>query len=116
MIIDIGLFLTYILVAGGAGTALYFAIKFGVSNPRKSQKSITGVAILLAVMIFSFALASNKPLDFYGFEALSEKLNLNPGTIKRSGAGLITFYVFGIGALVAAIYYEISKFLRNKNG
>ena len=116
MIIDIGLFLTYILVVGGAGIALYFAIKFGVSNPRKSQKGITGVAILIVIMIISFVLASNKPLDFYGFEALSEKLNLTPGIIKRSGAGLITFYIFGIAAIVAAVYYEISKFLRNKNG
>ena len=116
MIIDIGLFLTYILVVGGVGIALYFAIKFGVSNPNKSKKSMMGVGILVTILIISFILASDKPLDFHGFEALSEKLNLTPGIIKRSGAGLITFYIFGVGAIVAAIYYEVSKFLRNKNG
>ncbi len=116
MIIDIGLILTYILVLGGAGIAVYFAIKFSISNPKKSKKSITGVSILTGVMLISFFIASDKPLDFYGFEALAEKLNLTPGTIKRSGAALITFYIFALSAIVSAIYYEVSKFLRNKNG
>ena len=64
-LINIGIYLTYIMIAFGALAAVGFGIKKLISNNQNTKKTIYTVAGLLLVCIISYLLASNELLASY---------------------------------------------------
>mgnify|MGYP001329270169 CR=1 FL=1 len=104
-LINIGLWLTYIMVAGGAFAAIAFPMMFLAKNPEKAKGALMGIGVLIAVFIISYIFASSEIMEFPG----SEKFGMTESSTKRVGMGLIAFYFLGLGAVAAVFYAELSK-------
>jgi len=104
-LINAGLWLTYIMVAGGALAAITFPVMFLAKNPQKAKETLKGIGVLIAVVVISYILASSDTMEFPG----SEKFGMTESSTKRVGMGLITFYFLAFGAVAAVLYAELGK-------
>lgn len=102
-VIDIGMYVTYGLVAIAAVTAILFPIFFFIQDIRKAKKAILAIVFLGAVVLVSFLLSSNEPYEAF---------NVTETTSQWIGAGITaTMILIGLG-LVAAVFTEVYKFFR----
>lgn len=101
-LINIGIILTYLMVAFAALAAVGFGIKkmMQTTNTNKTLYSIGG---LLVIILISYLMSSDEVLGSY------EKYEITASTVKRVGMGLTTFYLLAIGAIGAVLYAELSK-------
>ena len=102
-LINIGIIVTYLMIGFAALAAIGFAIKRLMSNTKNAKKTLYTVAGLVAVILFSYIIASDEVLQSF------EKYEITASTAKNVGMGLITFYVLAIGAIAAVLYAELSK-------
>ena len=104
-LINAGLWLTYIMVAGGALASIAFPVIFLVRNPEKAKGALKGIVGLIAVFVISYIIASGQIMEFPG----SEKFGMTESSTKRVGMGLIAFYFLALGAVAAVLYAELGK-------
>ena len=102
-LINIGIILTYLMVGFAALTAIGFGIKKMIANQNNAKKTLYTIGGLVAVLIFSYLIASDEVLGSY------EKYEITASTAKQVGMGLTTFYLLAIGAIGAVLYAELSK-------
>jgi len=100
-IINIGIFVTYALVAVALITTVFFAIFHMVQNFRKAKGALLGILILLAIVLFSFAISTNEVYP-----------NAGPVVSKWVGGGIIATFILAGLAIVAAVYTEVSKLFK----
>jgi hypothetical protein len=98
-----GILLTYILLAVATFTALGFPIKYLIENPKKSKDVGKGAVALLVVYLIAYFMASDEVTDHFS------KFNVSPAESKQVGAGLFVFYILAAGAILSAVYTEVSK-------
>ena len=96
-LINIGILLTYVMVAFAALTVIGFGLK------RMTKKTLYTIGGLVAISMLSYLISSDEVLVSY------EKYDLTASTAKRVGMGLTTFYILAIGAIGAVVYSELSK-------
>ena len=101
-----GIVLTYILFAVATLTALVFPIMHMISHPKKAKEVGMGVAALLVVYIIATLIASDEVTEHFA------KFNVTTTESKQVGTGLIVFYILAAGALLSAVYTEVSKMLK----
>jgi len=102
-LINIGIILTYLMVGFAALTAIGFGVKKMMSNPENAKKTLYTIGGLLAVLLFSYIIASDEVLGSF------EKYGITESTSKKVGVGLITFYLLIFGAIASVLYAELSK-------
>jgi len=102
-LINIGIILTYLMVGFAALTAIGFGVKKMMQNTNNAKKTLFTMGALVAVLIFSYLIASDEVLVSY------EKYEITASTAKKVGMGLNTFYLLAIGAIGAVLYAEFSK-------
>lgn len=102
-LINIGIILTYILVAFAAFAALGFGIRKMIKSTQNTKKTLTTIGGLLAIILISYLMSSDAVLGSY------EKYEITATTAKQVGMGLTTFYLLAIGAIGAVLYAEFSK-------
>ena len=111
-VINIGLILTYLMVGFAALTAIGFGIKKMMLKPNNAKKTLYTIGGLVAVLVFSYLIASDEVLGFITVEEYSSPKNKNEiivSSAKQVGMGLNTFYLLAIGAIGAVLYAEFSK-------
>ena len=101
--INIGLFITYIMIACAALTAIGFGIKKMIQNTENAKKTLFTIGGLIVILLLSFLVASDEVLLSY------EKYEISAATSKQVGMGLISFYCLMFGAIGAILYVELSK-------
>ena len=102
-LINIGIVLTYLMVAFAALTAVGFAIKQMVGNTNNAKKTLYTIIGLFVAFIIAYLLASGEVLNSY------EKYEVTSSSSKQVGMGLIAFYLLMFGAVGAVLYAELSK-------
>jgi len=102
-LINIGIILTYLMVAFAALTAIGFGIKKMMLKTNNAKKTLYTIGGLIAVLIFSYLIASDEVLGSY------DKYEITASTAKKVGMGLTSFYILAIGAIGAILYAELSK-------
>ena len=102
-LINIGIILTYLMIGCGALIAIGFGVKKMMTNTENAKKTLYTIAGLIAVLLFSYLIASDEVLRSY------EKYEITTSTAKNVGMGLITFYILAIGAIGAVLYAELSN-------
>lgn len=102
-LINIGIILTYLMVAIAALTAIGFGVKKMITNTENAKKTLYTIGSLLVILLFSYLIASNEVLTSF------EKYEITASTSKNVGMGLITFYCLILGAVAAVVYAELSK-------
>ncbi len=101
--INIGLFLTYILLAIAFLSFIGFPLIYTIRNFKNAKKGLFGFLIAI-VLVFVVYLVS--PADQ---GVLYENFGISPTQSKMIGAGLILTYVLMAGALVYLVFVEIKK-------
>jgi hypothetical protein len=101
-LINIGIILTYLMVGSAALIAIGFGVKKMIANTDNAKKTLYTIGGLIAVLLFSYVIASDEILRSY------EKYEITASTAKKVGMGIISFYVLAIGAIGAVVYSEIS--------
>ena len=104
-LINAGLWITYIMIFGGALAAIAFPMMFLFKNPEKAKGALKGIVGLIAVVVISYILASGDIMEFPG----SEKFGMTESSTKRVGMGLIAFYFLALGAVAAVVFAELGK-------
>ncbi|MAN49751.1 MAG: hypothetical protein CMD04_02890 [Flavobacteriales bacterium] len=102
-LINAGLWITYLMIIGGALTAIIFPIMFLVKNPDKATNILKYIGILVGVILISYLLASGNNWQEF------EKFGMTEASTKRVGMGLICFYILAVGAVGAVLYSELGK-------
>lgn len=96
--VDVGLFLAYILIGVCVLTAVGMPLVKAFSDPDSLKKMGIGVGALVVVFLISYFTASGEAMG-----------GASAGTTKMVGAGLITFYILVIVAIGGIVYTEIKK-------
>ena len=102
-LINIGIILTYVMVAFAALAAIGFGIMKMMQNTNNAKKTLYTVGGLVIAFIIAYVLASDEVLNSY------EKYKITASSSKQVGMGLITFYFLLFGAIAAILYAELSK-------
>ena len=102
-LINIGIILTYVMVAFAALAAIGFGIIKMMQNTNNAKKTLYTVVGLVIAFIIAYVLASDEVLNSY------EKYKITASSSKQVGMGLITFYFLLFGAIAAILYAELSK-------
>ena len=91
------------MVAFAALTAIGFGIKKMMRKTNNAKKTLYTIGGLVAVLIFSYLIASDEVLGSY------DKYEITASTAKKVGMGIISFYILAIGAIGSVLYAELSK-------
>jgi len=105
-LINIGIYLTYILIAIAILALIAFPVYFMITNFGKAKSGLIGVLFLAIVFVISYLIA---PADQ---GVLYENYKIGPGASKLIGGGLIITYITFFGVIVAAFYNEIAKWFK----
>lgn len=103
---EILIYWCYALFALGAVAAIVFPIIQMAKNPKGAKSALIGVVALLAVFGISYALGGDEMKDSY-LEFIS-----GPEASKRVSAGLISFYILAVAAIVVTVYSGVSKMFK----
>ncbi len=101
--IDVALYITYLLVIAAIVLVLGFAVWFLTKNIKKSKTTLIGALGLIAIFLVAYFIS---PGEAY------EKFQVSEGLSKVIGGSLITLYIMFIGTIVIAIYTEIAKLFK----
>jgi len=108
ILINIGLIITYVLLAVGILALLFFSLKFTISNIGKSKSTIVGFAGFAVLFILSYLFSSSTDVS----TTLFEKTATDPSLSKVIGSGLILTYFMFVAVVGSTIYAAISKLLK----
>ena len=104
--LDVGLYVLYVLLFIAVAAAIIFPLINSISNPSGLLKSGIGVIVMLVLFGIAYAV-SDSTLPRSAISA-----GLSETSVKLIGAGLIMFYIVLVLAVLALIYSEISKALK----
>ena len=107
-LINAGLWLTYLMIAGAAIAAVTFPIMYLVKHPEQAKGALMGVGGFLVLVIVSYIIASGEVMEFPG----SEKFGMTEASTKRVGMGLWCFYLLALGAIGAVLHAELGKLFK----
>ncbi len=100
--------LLYISVGAVVLFSLFnFVLKL-ISQPKKAIISIVSIVLLLIIVFVAYSSASDEVLNMPTYDGPDNV----PGTLKWSGAGLITAYILLALAVLSIIYVEIAKLFK----
>ncbi len=100
-VINIAMYVTYGLLAIAALAAIIFSVFHMFTNIRKAVPTLIGIGVLVVIVLFSYAIATNEPYE-----------TASPTVSQWVGGGIhATMILVGLGFL-AAIFTEVSKYFR----
>lgn len=105
-LINIGLYITYALVAVAIASMVLFPLFHIVTNFQRAKGGLLSALVLIALIVVAVALS---PAE-HGL--LYEKYNITPFQSKLIGGGLLATYLLFAGIFLAAIYTEVSKWFK----
>ncbi|MEJ5304258.1 MAG: hypothetical protein WHT22_12655 [Bacteroidales bacterium] len=105
-IINIGLYITYALVAVALASMVLFPIFNMVTNFQRAKGGLLSALVLFAVIAAAIALSPAEQGLLY------EKYSISPFQSKLIGGGLLATYLLFAGIFLAAIYTEVSKWFK----
>ncbi|MFH1122016.1 MAG: hypothetical protein V1775_19520 [Bacteroidota bacterium] len=105
-LINIGLIVTYILIAVTVAGAVIFPIIHTLGDLKKAKGGLIGVALILVIFLISYAVSPAESGPFY------EKFDISPNFSKVIGGGLIATYIFTIAVLLSIGYSQVSKWIK----
>lgn len=95
--------LSYVLLVIAVIAALAGTVMTAISNPKKLIGSAIGIGAMIVIFVISYVLASDEVVKSYG--------DITATTSKMVGAGLFTFYILLVLAVLSIIYAGISRLI-----
>ncbi|MDG3583102.1 hypothetical protein [Galbibacter pacificus] len=103
VMLNLGIGLTII----AAVITLLFSIVGLASDTDKLKKSLISIAVFALVLIVSYFLATGTDVDLQ--KMADRGIQVTEGTVKTVGAGLISFYILTVLAILAMIIGGFKK-------
>jgi len=100
-VIDIGIYVTYGLLAVAAVSAILASIIQMVGNFKKAIPALIGIAVLVIIVLVSYSTSTNEAYE-----------NATPTVSQWVGGGIKATYVLVGLALVSAVFTEVYKYFR----
>jgi hypothetical protein len=100
------IFWCYALAIVAAAASIIFPMLNIISNPKGAKSVLMGAAALFVITGIAYGMAGDEVLPAYRAYGTTE------ASSKMVSTGLILFYLLAGGAVVAAIYSEISKIFK----
>jgi hypothetical protein len=104
--IDIGLYLSAILLVVATASAVVLPLLNAIKHPAGLIKSLLGVGGLVVLFIVAYSLSGSE------LSAKAVALGVDESGSKLIGAGLILLYFVFVISILGLIYSEISKALK----
>jgi len=104
-IIDIGLWLSYLLLIFAVGAAAVLPLMYAIKTPGVFVRSLYGIGALVLIFVVSFGLSSMSS-DVTQAQAA---IGVTEFSSRMIGAGLIMFYISLVLSIIGMVYSEISK-------
>ncbi|MEQ8244920.1 hypothetical protein [Fulvivirga sp.] len=105
-IIDIGLWVSYIMVIIAIIGAVFLPIIKSLDNPKSLVKPAGALVGIVVLFLICYAFAGD------GLNAKAIQAGVTGGISKFVGGGLIAMYVLFIVALVGIVFTEINKAIK----
>ena len=105
-LIDIGIYITYILFAIAIIALIFFPLYFMITNFKKAKSGLLGILGLAVIFVISYLVAPADQGVFY------ENFGIGPGMSKLIGGGLIITYIMFVCVIIASFYNEIAKWFK----
>ncbi len=100
-VIDIGIYVTYGLLAVAALSAIIASIIQMVGNFRKAIPALIGIAVLVIIVLISYSTSTNEAYE-----------NATPAVSQWVGGGIkATMVLVGLG-FISAVFTEVYKYFR----
>ncbi len=100
-LIDIGMYITYGLLAIAAATSIIFPIIHFAKDISKAKGTLVGIAILAGVVLIAYLISSSEPYE--GVSAMAS---------RWISAGITSVFFLAGLAILAAIFTEVVKLFR----
>ena len=101
--VDVGLWISYILIGFAVAAAVIMPLINAISSPKQLMKTMIGLAGLFVIFGIAYALSGDEVTAGYA------KRGIDAGLSKFVGGGLTMMYLmFGL-SIVGILYSEISK-------
>lgn len=104
--IEIGLYLTYILLAFTIVAIIVIPVYFTIINFRRAKQGLIGFAVLIVAVLIAYLVSPADQGMFY------EKHEIGPSFSKIIGGGLLTTYFAFIAIVLVVVYAEVSKWFK----
>jgi hypothetical protein len=104
--IDIGIYLSYILLGLAMVTAVLLPLVNAIKHPAGLLKSLFGVGGLVVLFIVAYTLSGSE------VSAKAVALGVDASGSKMIGAGLILFYFVLVISIVGVVFSEVNKALK----
>lgn len=108
--INLGLYVTYVLIGICVLGILIFSIARIISHPGAAKAALIGIVGLIVLFGLSYALSNGDDVH-----TIFSKLDVSEETSRLVGTGLLTFYLLMGVAILSIIYVEITRLFK-KNG
>lgn len=105
-LIDIGIYLAYILIGIALVAAVVLPMINALKHPAGLVKSLMGVGGLVVLFIVAYSISGSE------LSVKAAALGVDESGSKLIGAGIILFYFVFVISIVGVIYSEISKALK----
>jgi len=105
-LINLGIILTYILIIASVAGAIIFPIIHTLGDLKSAKGGLIGIAVILVIFLISFAVSPAESGPFF------DKFGISPTFSKIIGGGLISTYIFGLGAILSILYSQVSKWIK----
>lgn len=106
ILIDFGIYSCYIMMVVGAVAALLFPVIYFIKHPSEAKGALLGVVAIVLVFGISYIISGDEVLSVYA------KFGVDSFQSKLLGSSLIALYLLGIGAVLVAVFAEVSRFFR----
>ena len=105
-LIDIGLYLSFILLGVATASAVVMPLLTALKHPAGLVKSLIGVGGLVVLFILAYTVSGSE------LSAKAVSLGVDESGSKLIGAGLILFYLVFVISVIGVIYSEVNKALK----
>jgi NADH:ubiquinone oxidoreductase subunit 6 (subunit J) len=105
-LIEIGLYLSYVLLIITLLSIIIIPIYFTIVNFKKAKQGLIGVGLLAVVLLIAYLISPADQGLFY------ETMKVGPTGSKVIGAGLFTTYFAFIAIVVVILFAEVGKLFK----
>jgi hypothetical protein len=107
-VINIGIYLTYILIGAAVIGILFFSVTNIAKNPKAAKSALVGIGGLVVVFGITYALSTGADAGMYS----TDEEVVTEGTSKLVGMGLSSFYVLAALTILSILYVEVTRLFK----
>lgn len=107
MIIDIGIYLTYVLIGICVLAILIFSVARIISHPGAAKSALIGIAGLVVLAVIAYLFSSGADAN-----GIYKDLEISEGTSRTVGAGLVALYIVMGLTVLSIIYSEVTRLFK----